>query len=1314
MNGSRLNEPRPCLARKTPSSRGNRTAVVLLSILLPAASFAAEPVAAAASPLACPRPVELLQMDGRVDEPAWSSAARVALPVPEAGKAGGAIADFRFLADDRSIYVGWRIRGAAQHALIARSFFPQTDDGEPAYSGVYLECRIAGDPPDGPVAAGWFVGAEGQLRSLGPSDSAAGKGSIHASAVVEGDRWQGEAAIPLSILEEDKSGGRLEIRVGHLLRQTGLPAVRATSSWRSIVLPAARPTRIADTNDLLDAEDIDPATAVLPAAAGAPRWSGPPVRILCIGPPEGISEIAALVRRYNIAAAFVLWDASIPEPDRRESLDELMRRLRFRWDAALVGNVPWASLPAEIRRELLGRTIDGLGLVLSRAGSGSDGTRRLPFGFLEPNADSPGTLSEPWTALAEELAPLFAGKAPPAAVRIGSGRLLRLLDAPASDAPATALPDIPWSEPDAALLREDWFSAIARSLLWAAGRPDHHLDVRPGTIRWTAGASMSDRTLAVHPAPDDQAQTVETVIYDPDLEVVEVRRTDVDPRRITWAGSALFLPALNPGEYRLLVRLRSEEEIVRWAQVPLIVAPAIEGFRARATWASEIWEAPSVPGPVRLRFDGLPADPPPEARIAYAIRDDLDRLLAEGEIPLEKTGSAFREETVIALPPETPRCRLAARYEAGRDVLAEARDIFEGRTPDLPLPRLWVAVPETDWARRRAVEILWPLDPRTMAWVESVDGGGSEGLRVRRDVTGGAAAVLAPVRDPAAVYRSLRTLGLPPGPCTGWLIRSESYTEKLGAEMEQRGCLPTLLAPAGAYPPPETGTAGLFPAEICASHPVVRTLLRRNLSGTGLEFDPRSPAGPALARWAPWECAALGGDTLGIGLRRAAPVVTADLRLSPWVVSVTSELSLLHRGLGTLLAAAGPPVDDGIAILWSTDSLQTTVPGLIPHVETEPAHLIEATAVHACLSSLGYMPTFVEEERFAAGADPVRPIRILWLPWTTRLRPETVDRLRSFVKSGGTVVADGLPGVRDSEGRMLNPPPLAGDFGVAFSAEGMTPTAVVVRGNPDDPTSSFDAVADAGVRLVKANPLQVVDGLPVGSVQPDGSGRWVYLNLWMEDAAGIVSGRATGYRVLVRNLLDRWKVPRPDVRIVDSDGRVAADTRLLRMPWGRGCTILLASRLPGGGRISESDLVLRLDGLRTLYDLRTGTRISTTDRVHLGPIAPGETRIFAAWDGSPPALTFAADTSPANAAGAPFLQVKASRGPVACHIEIFDADGRRRPEYSRAIVDAGAQAGYRFHPALDDPPGEWRAVVRDLVSDRIDEYPFRVLPPANP
>ena len=84
---------------------------------------------------------------------------------------------------------------------------------------------------------------------------------------------------------------------------------------------------------------------------------------------------------------------------------------------------------------------------------------------------------------------------------------------------------------------------------------------------------------------------------------------------------------------------------------------------------------------------------------------------------------------------------------------------------------------------------------------------------------------------------------------------------------------------------------------------------------------------------------------------------------------------------------------------------------------------------------MGLAPRFVASRDLAGGALAALRIKVLVLPQVRALSPAEAKAISDFVAAGGTVIADGTPGIFDAHGRKMTKPLLADIFGARASRQ---------------------------------------------------------------------------------------------------------------------------------------------------------------------------------------------------------------------------------------------------------------------------------------
>jgi hypothetical protein len=146
------------------------------------------------------------------------------------------------------------------------------------------------------------------------------------------------------------------------------------------------------------------------------------------------------------------------------------------------------------------------------------------------------------------------------------------------------------------------------------------------------------------------------------------------------------------------------------------------------------------------------------------------------------------------------------------------------------------------------------------------------------------------------------------------------------------------------------------------------------------------------------------------------------------------------------------------------------------------------TAYFDALGRAGLEPRVLTRERVEGGALG-RGLRVLILPRAFALSEKEAARIRSFVLGGGTLVADGTPGLYDEHLRRLARPPIS-DLFLTSAGKGK---AILV--SQPDRTKLMTILAEAGVE-----PMFVLE-----RVQGGGSVTEVEAHLWKSGDATILA-----------------------------------------------------------------------------------------------------------------------------------------------------------------------------------------------------------------
>lgn len=322
---------------------------------------------------------------------------------------------------------------------------------------------------------------------------------------------------------------------------------------------------------------------------------------------------------------------------------------------------------------------------------------------------------------------------------------------------------------------------------------------------------------------------------------------------------------------------------------------------------------------------------------------------------------------------------------------------------------------------------------------------------------------------------------------------------------------------------------------------------------------------------------------------------------------------------------------------------------------------------------LGYQYDYLAYDRVEEGVLGKGEYRALVLPGSIALSEEEVEQIKQFVRRGGLVVADAMPGQTDLHGRRLEEPSLQELF---------------------------------------AEPKY-------------GRGRAVLLDRWLEDYEDIrLEADGAELRSAIQDALEQVGV-RPRVEVI---GRGGYPVGVERVTWrGRGieaCALLkepsgrfthsadLTSRYePRPGMSHSSRVLVKLPEEGHWYDLRAHhylgriREIHTTLREaepHLYAMLPYQVRgvsVLVRGGGRPGDLVeYEAAVGTGGARPVPHV-VK---------VQVLGPDGEERHLYSGNVDTRGGVARGSFRLALNDPMGRWQIVVTDVFSGESARAAWRV------
>jgi len=395
--------------------------------------------------------------------------------------------------------------------------------------------------------------------------------------------------------------------------------------------------------------------------------------------------------------------------------------------------------------------------------------------------------------------------------------------------------------------------------------------------------------------------------------------------------------------------------------------------------------------------------------------------------------------------------------------------------------------------------------------------------------------------------------------------------------------------------------------------------------------------------------------------------------------------ALRFEGVGKLLMEA-ERVGDGIAIHYSMASVHAAgILGLHSAKKGDdedggPGFPANRDGWTRTLTDLGYSYDFIASPQIEAGALDPRRTRVLILPLSLAISAREAAAIEAFVRAGGIVMADVVPGRMDEH--------------CAWAPGGMLPSLFPVA-VPDE--RAFTPPADG-----------------LAATWRVGKGWTVLFNRTFDPyprlrAAGY---GGAGYRDLVRAEFERLGLP-PAVEARDAAGRPLPGVRIARYRFGGADVVALlredlaVTAIEGRdgvtvydharpGAVARLEVVVRLPRRARTIDVRTGRDLGRTDTVRIEMI-PGEGVILAQTDAAG-TVTVAGPARARRGEHAAFTLGLAGRGPHLVRAHVHAPDGRFLPEYAASVLVDGDRGQFLLPTAVSDPPGRYRVEMADVIT----------------
>jgi len=466
--------------------------------------------------------------------------------------------------------------------------------------------------------------------------------------------------------------------------------------------------------------------------------------------------------------------------------------------------------------------------------------------------------------------------------------------------------------------------------------------------------------------------------------------------------------------------------------------------------------------------------------------------------------------------------------------------------------------------------------------------------------------------------------------------------------------------------------------------------------------------------------------------------VDENRNLTPAALTFRDTFREIRSGIAKLIIHAQRQ-NDGIAIHYSHPSVQVhwMIENLkkrkrwpVDEVKYDRSHFNGVrNSTTKIIEDLNLQYEFLGSRQIVDGALDAGKFKVLFLPQSIAMSSDEAGRVREFVESGGTVIADCRCATMNERGRDLGQGQLDDLFGISREGKRRTP-AGTVRGVADFDNIHLKgkplglAAADSAIRARGATALAQQEDVPAALVRKVGKGLAIYLNLdlFPYQHWRVRPGPEAALRELLGEILAAAGVE-PRVRVLDAAGKQVPAVEVASYRLGLQ-TIVAVFRNPqldpggwaDGPRVPERgwgegidnsalekpvDVVIQFPSSFHVYDVRAAKALGPVSSLTttldpwvplvltLSPTAVGGLKLSSpsrAERGRPAQLEITLDDSPAGVQ------------PRIVRLDVYAPDGSLKEAYSANSAIDGQTATLTIPFAWNDASGAWKIKARDMAT----------------
>jgi hypothetical protein len=443
-------------------------------------------------------------------------------------------------------------------------------------------------------------------------------------------------------------------------------------------------------------------------------------------------------------------------------------------------------------------------------------------------------------------------------------------------------------------------------------------------------------------------------------------------------------------------------------------------------------------------------------------------------------------------------------------------------------------------------------------------------------------------------------------------------------------------------------------------------------------------------------------------------ILNQNLTYMDYFNNLMPDLQEINNGLGMLLANARVISDQAVVIHYSRESLHASKAfDALASTGASDRVLLEI------LRARGQDFRYASSRLITTGCLQTPRAKVLFLPASYCLSEAEAAGIAQFVREGGTLVADVLPGVLNEYGSRRMAAPLAEVFGVHQTGAAAPTRAedLVVTGDlwGQQITLGLGAATyDAAIALQGGTALATVNGTPVLIKHEYGKGRVILFNVDLARAPKAMSAQLVAACLGVAGVTPAYRLEGLSAStmtfapvIVGAPGETGGD----RGPAARvsvlqqGGVELVGIVLPSA---EPQETCLVWDQPRHAYNARTGEYLGKVNQLTLAPLPPtaygkrAQVYLISLQDYPLKGIAISAPST-VKRGGMLSLTVGIDMGRTnpdgrLLRIDVIDPAGRHVKNLRGFLTLRGMKGQWHIPFAFNDAPGAWTVRVTDLVT----------------